>query len=287
VGEEVSPAGANHYLAFGLNDEIDHRGLGPREIVDAVAAAGGFGFLAHPFSRGSERFKRAGTGMPWQELDFDGYAGIELWSMVTDTGESLQSLREVLRFIASPRRVLEHPPRRNMTEWDRLTALRPVVAMGGVDAHQFGVRVAGHVPLRLMAYRRSFSHLRTHVLLERPPSGDAASDRDAIYASLRAGRCYLAVDSLAPARGFDLWADGRERVPMGGEAQAAGLALHVRLPRAAALVLLRDGEPIRRAAGAAALDHRVESPGVYRVEARLMALGRERTWIISNPLYLR
>jgi hypothetical protein len=287
VGEEVSPSGGNHYLAFGVGEEIDHRKLSPRGIVDAVAAAGGFGFLAHPFSRGSERFRRAGTGMPWQELELDGYAGIELWSMVTDTGESLQSLREALRFIVSPRRVLEHPPRRNLAEWDRLTALRPVVAIGSVDAHQFGVRVAGHVPLRLMAYRRSFSHLRTHVLLERPPSGDAARDRDAIYAALRAGRCYLAVDSLAPARGFDLWADGGERVPMGGEAQAAGLELHVRLPQAAALVLLRDGEPIRRAAGVAALDHRVEGPGVYRVEATLHAYARERTWVISNPLYLR
>jgi hypothetical protein len=287
VGEEVSPSGGNHYLAFGISEEVDHRGLSPRAIVDAVAAAGGFGFLAHPFSRGSERFRRVGTGMPWQELELDGYAGIELWSMVTDTGESLQSLREALRFIVSPRRVLEHPPRRNLAEWDRLTALRPVVAIGGVDAHQFGVRVAGHVPLRLMAYHRSFSHLRTHVLLERPPTGDAARDRDAIYAALRAGRCYLAVDSLAPARGFEFWADGRERVAMGSGADAGGLELHVRLPRAAALTLLRDGQPLARAAGAAALNHRVEDPGVYRVEGQLRAHDRDRTWVVSNPIYLR
>jgi hypothetical protein len=287
VGEEVSPRGGNHYLAFGLDREIDHRGLTPRQIVEAVVEAGGIGFLAHPFSRGSERFKRAGEGMPWQELDLDGYTGIELWSLVTDTGESLQSLREALRFIVSPRRVIEHPPRHNMAGWDRLTARRPVVAIGGVDAHQFGVRVAGHVPLRLMAYRRSFSHLRTHVLLERPLAGDAAQDRDAIYAALRAGHCYLAVDSLTPARGFAFWADGREQVPMGGEAQSGELELHVRLPRAAALTLLRDGEPIQRAAGTAALDRRVEHPGVYRVEATLRAHARERTWILSNPLYLR
>lgn len=287
VGEEVSPRGGNHYLAFGLDEEIDHDRMGPQEIVDAVAEAGGFGFLAHPFSRGSERFKRAGEGMPWHELDIDGYAGIELWSLVTDTGESLTSVRDALRFIVSPRRVIEHPPRGNLAGWDRLAARRPVVAIGGVDAHQFGVRIAGRVPLRLMAYRRSFSHLRTHALLERPPTGDAARDRDAIYAALRAGRCYLAIDSLVPARGFEFWADGRERVPMGSEADAAGLELHARLPRAAALTLRRDGEPVSRAAGAAALDHRVERAGVYRLEATLRAHGRDRTWIVSNPVYLR
>ena len=62
--------------------------------------AGGFGFLAHPFSRGSERFKRGGEGMPWRDLDADGYTGIELWSFVTDTAERVNSIGELLRFIA-------------------------------------------------------------------------------------------------------------------------------------------------------------------------------------------
>ena len=52
VGEEVSPQGENHYLAFGLDEEIDHFGMSPQDICAAVAAAGGFGFAAHPFSEG-------------------------------------------------------------------------------------------------------------------------------------------------------------------------------------------------------------------------------------------
>src|SRR5438045_2801184 len=51
VGEEVSPEGGNHYLAFGIDEAIDHRGLDSAEIVRAVADAGGFGFAAHPFSK--------------------------------------------------------------------------------------------------------------------------------------------------------------------------------------------------------------------------------------------
>jgi hypothetical protein len=283
VGTEVSPHRENHYLAFGLDAEIDHEGMSAADICAAVTSAGGFGFLAHPFSRGSPRFRRAAGGMPWRDLDCGGYAGIELWSFVTDTAERIGSLREAARFVAVPQRVVDHPPEHNLREWDRLGADRPVVGIGGIDAHQIGVRIGGRVPLRLMAYRRSFSFLRTHALLDRPPTGDADDDRNRLYAALRAGRCYLAMDRLAPARGFRFEADG---VTMGEEIDARPTELRVNLPRAAEVTLLRDGQPLERGHGTE-LHHRVEDPGVYRVEARLSAYGRPRTWILSNPIYLR
>ncbi len=251
VGEEVSPKDGNHYLAFGIDEEIEHDGLTAAEIVAAVAEGGGFGFLAHPFSSGSVRFRRAGPGMPWHDLDAPGYTGIELWSFVTDTVEGLASVPDIARFVARPERVVTGPPERNLRGWDALLARRSVVAIGGVDAHQIGVRVAGRVPLRLMSYRRSFSHLRTHVLLDRPRRGEAAADRDAVYAA---------------------WAEGQ--------------LLQARVPRPAELTLLREGEPVARVNGTM-LEHAVERPGTYRVEARLHAHGTWRTWILSNPVYLR
>src|SRR3954451_20157050 len=51
VGMEVSPK-QGHYLAFGTDRVIPHRGRSPREIAAAVRASGGVGFAAHPFSRG-------------------------------------------------------------------------------------------------------------------------------------------------------------------------------------------------------------------------------------------
>jgi hypothetical protein len=35
------------------------------------------------------------------------------------------------------------------------------------------------------------------------------------------------------------------------------------------------------------LEHEVEEPGVYRIEAVRASKGRDRTWILSNPIYLR
>src|SRR5436309_13384213 len=69
VGVEVSPYRKNHYLAFGLDRPIDHRGLEPAEIVERVNEAGGFGFLSHPFSTGSPRFRRRAQGMSWLDLE--------------------------------------------------------------------------------------------------------------------------------------------------------------------------------------------------------------------------
>jgi hypothetical protein len=281
AGEEVSPPGRDHYLAFGIEAEIRHRGLDACGIARAVRDAGGFGFAAHPFSEGSVRFKR--PGMPFGGLDCDALHGIELWSFANDSGERISGIPALLRFLAAPGRVLDHPPERNMRRWDELCRTRRVVAIGGLDAHQFGKRIGPVVPVRLMAYHRSFRYIRTHVLCSEPPAGELERDRELVFDTLRAGRCYIAVDSLAPARGFRFEADD---LAMGGEAQAGRRTLQVRTPLAARLRLLRDGAEIASSEGTS-LDAEVEEPGVYRAEALRHAYGRERTWILSNPVYLR
>lgn len=282
VGEEVSPRGGDHYLAFGIDETIDHAGLDAAGICRAVRDRGGFGFAAHPWSRGSQRFSRA-RPMPFSDLACDALDGIELWSFANDTGERIASLREAARFLATPGRVLDHPPPENLREWDRLCRERRVVALGGLDAHQYGKRIGPVVPLRTMAYRRSFRHIRTHVLADEALTGDVERDRELVYAPLHAGRCYIAVDSVAPARGFHFEASD---LPMGAEAPAGRRTLTVRAPLPARLRLLRDGEEVGTASGTS-LELDVEEPGVYRAEAYRHAHGRERTWVLSNPIYLR
>jgi len=277
VGEEVTPKNRDHYLAFGLDREVSRRQPAAGIVAD-VASRGGFGFAAHPFSQGSERFSRI-AGMPWTDFDCDELAGLEVWSFVTDTAEKLRSLPDILRFIAQPERLLGHPPARNVAEWDRLCQHRRVVGIAGIDAHQIGWRVRGRVPLRLMSYARSFRFLRTHVLVEEPLSGQLEHDRAHVFDALRSGRCYMSVDSLAPPRGFTFGAEG---VPMGGEAMFAGQTLVASVPRPAELRLVRNGEELARVDGSD-LSHEAAAPGVYRVEAHL----GDRTWILSNPVYLR
>jgi hypothetical protein len=289
VGEEVSPSRENHYLAFGLDQPIDHNGLACSEIVARVNEAGGFGFLSHPFSKGSERFRRALGGMPWRDLECGGYTGLELWSFVTDSGEKVASIGDIFRFIVTPGRYVDHPPQANLEKWDALCASRRCVALGGIDAHQIGIRIGNRVPLRLMAYKRSFRYLRTHLLVEQPLTRGLDADRELLFGALRGGRAFIAMDAIAPAKGFRFWAEGAHGLTMGDEAQATegDWSLRAKLPQPARLRLMRDGEEIAAAESAHEIEHRAEGPGVYRVEAYLRAHGRERTWILSNPIYLR
>jgi hypothetical protein len=154
-----------------------------------------------------------------------------------------------------------------------------VVGIAGIDAHQIGWRVRGRVPLRLMSYARSFRYLRTHVLAEAPLSGSLEQDRSLVFDALRSGRCYMSVDSLGPPRGFSFSAGD---VSMGGEAAFAGQTLVVSVPRPAQLRLVKNGVEIVAVDGSE-LEHVAAEPGVYRVEAHL----GDRTWILSNPVYLR
>jgi len=281
VGEEVSPRRRNHLLVFGLDRHVRRRGRSAEQICRVVKDSGGLGFAAHPFSRGSRRFRRA-HATPFEALDSEALHGVELWSILTDTAERLESVPAALRFLAAPRRVVEDPPQRNLAEWDRLCRARRVVAVGGVDAHQFGRRIGPFV-VRLMGYRRSFALLHTHVLCEEPMTGELAHDRRQVYGALREGRCYLAVDWVAPARGFEFLAErSGEVVAMGGEARAGDWTLRARLPLEAELRLVRDGELAQAGCGSE-LDQHVNEPGVYRVEAHRDG----RSWILSNPIYLR
>jgi hypothetical protein len=283
VGCEVSPTRRNHYLAFGLDEPIDHDGLSGAEVCEAVRDAGGFGFAAHPWSSGSKRFADRAPGMPFEALECEALHGLELWSFLNDTLEPLQSLGEIARFIRRPQAVLHSPPERNIRAWEALCAQRRTVAIGGLDAHQIGVRVAGRVPLKLMSYTRSFRFLRTHVLCEALPSGELDHDRGLVYDALREGRCYIANDALAQARGFAFWAEGPDGwLPMGAAGPAGDWTLHVSAPRPAELRIVRAGETVATSAGAE-LDARVDEPGAYYAEARLDG----RTWVITNPVYLR
>jgi len=272
VGEEVTPRRENHYLAFGVDRAVDWGDGSPAAICAAVTAAGGFGFAAHPWSQGSPLFERA-TPMPWRDIDCDGLTGVELWSFINDVGPEVRSARDALRLIARPDRFLTDPPAENLRDWDRLNAAgRRVVGIGGLDSHQVGKRLFNRWVIRPIGYHRTFRLLRTHVLCEEAPTGEVGHDREQVYAALRDGRCYIAADAHAPARGFAFWRDGA--------------TIHARAPRRAELRVIRNGAVVHAVDGEE-LGYEPGEPGAYRVEAHLVVEGRRRTWILSNPIVVR
>ena len=283
VGLEVSPRDG-HLLAFGIDEVIAHKGLSEAEICARVAAAGGISFAAHPFSEGSRISRRIGRPHPWRALDTC-ETGVELWSVLTDEAERWTGLRQAVSFLRSPEPLLIGPPAEHLARWDQLGASRRVPAIGGLDAHQPGLRLGSRV-ISPMRHERFIGLLSTHVDLP-DATGDAAADGDRLLATLAEGRAYLALDWVAPAAGFGFWAEsGPEGVEMGAEAPAGEWTLCVRSPADARIRLLRDGRQVVEARGRS-LDHPAEEPGVWRAEAWLASGGVERRWIVSNAIYLR
>jgi hypothetical protein len=289
VGTEVSPK-EGHYLAFGVDAEIAHAGRSALEIAEAVRAAGGVGFAAHPFSSGGHMLvpglaRRIILPHGWPALDDPrGCDGIELWSLTTDAAEGWRTPAEAIRWLRDPQAgIAGGPPAHHLRRWDELSAHRRLPAIGGLDGHATGVRVRGRVHSPL-SHRRTFDLLQTHLLCERPLTGDVEADWRTVLAALAAGAAWLACPYVAPARGARLWAERADGgiVAMGAETPAGRAALRVRLPRAADVAVLRDGAPFHEGR-AAALDVDIETRGVYRIEARIDG----RLWLLSNPVHVR
>jgi hypothetical protein len=287
VGDEVSPRGG-HLLAFGLETEIDHRARDEHAIAAAVAARGGAGFAAHPFSDGGHMLvpalaRRIVRPHGWRALDDLALTGLELWSLTTDAAEHWGTPRQGLTWIRHPERLVDGPPTHHLAAWDRLCGRRRMPAIGGLDAHQAGLRLRGRV-LSPLPNRRMFALLRTHLICRRPPSGRLEEDRDTVLDALREGSAFLSCPHRGDPRGACFWAEGEGIVvSMGGEGPAGPAVLRAELPRRADVRLIRDGSPISTAPEVTSVARRIESPGAYRLEARIAG----RLWLLSNPVYLR
>lgn len=286
VGHEISPRGG-HLLALGTPEEIPHEGRSAADLCRAVAGAGGLAIAAHPFSEGSRMSRRIGRPHPWPALDEPCCHGVELWSLTTDAAESWASPREALRALRDPQRALTGPPPRHLRVWDALCRARRVVAIGGLDAHQPGVRVRGRV-WSIMPHERWFGLLRTHLVLPAPFTGDGAADVAAVLAAIREGSCALARVDLGDPEGARFTAaDGDGRAwAMGAQAPPQRLELEVSLPGNADVRLLRDGRVVAQARGRR-LTATASEPGVYRAEAWRDGHGHHQPWIITNPVYVR
>ena len=294
VGLEVTPR-AGHFLAFGIDKKIKHKGMTEAEIPVAVAEAGGFGFVAHPWSKGARILERYGfvvkRGLPhgWNELDGDAIAGVELWSVTTDASEDWRGPVDAIRYMRDPEGQLDGPRPEDLESWDRICERRRFVAIGGLDAHQHGIRMRGRLwsPMRNDRY---FAMLSTYVSLTEPPKGGehGQDDLELVYDALREGRCFISVDSIAPGRGFRFWGETGDgtQATMGEEHPAGSWTLRAAVPEEARIALLRNGRPVAETNGTA-LEHQASEPGGYRIEAHRHWRKRERPWIYSNPIYLR
>ena len=291
VGEEIHDQARepqkSHLLVFGARRELATYAYEPQRLLDAVNKAGGLAFLAHPVDPAAPA---VGEGdISWADWNVSGYTGIELWNGFSEFKGLLKSKLHGLYYAYNPRRIARGPFPETLSKWDALLAEgKRVVAIGGSDAHALPARMG---PLRrtLFPYEFHFRCINTHVLVPRPPTGEAAADGQMILEALRQGHCFIGYDLPAPTRGFRLIVHGADKsAGMGDEISSKnGVTFQVRLPQRTECVLFKDGKPVRTWKHHDMGTYITTEPGVYRVEAYIQYLGRRRHWILSNPVYVR
>lgn len=290
VGQEVHDPErelqSSHTLCFNIHEDVAEHGADPQAVIDAVAAQGGFTFLAHPFERDVADFLPE-PNISWRDWEVEGYAGIELWNYMSEFKSVLKNKAHAVLYAYMPRLAISGPYPETLQKWDELLKIRQVSAFGGSDAHGT-VYHLGPLSRPVQPYDYLFRCINTHLLSEEPLTGDLEHDKALVYETLRAGRGFLGYELPGAVAGFTFWAGSRDGEVTMGESLILqnSLELRVTVPARARLRLLRDGQVVTETRGEhlALMSHQ---PGVYRVEAYCRYAGRQRGWIFSNPIYVR
>jgi hypothetical protein len=291
VGEEIHDQNRrpqkSHLLVFGAGRELATLAWDLPRLLEGVRKAGGLSFIAHPLDPAAPSVGE--DDISWVDWQVSGYNGLELWNGLSEFKTRLKTRLHALYYAYNPARIASGPFPEVLRRWDELLASgQRIVAIGGSDAHALPARLG---PFRrvIFPYEFHFQTINTHLLLEKPLSGELETDRRLIYDAFRHGRLFVGYDLPAPTRGFRFTANGYEGSAQMGEeiSSVRGVTLQVRLPIPAECRLVRHGEVIQTWEAQQHCAYITSQPGAYRAEAYINFLGQRRGWIFSNPIYVK
>ena len=288
VGTELSGP-HNHYLAYGIDHCPDYSWRSPQDFIDRIRSEGGLGFLAHPFEKGSP-LNEGGHAFTWDDWSVGGFDGICIWNYSSCWKAKVRDWPTGFYHYFLTYRTLSGPDREALAKWDELARTRRVAAVGGSDAHAFRAAIVGGLAFSVFPYEHSFRAINTHVLLNRPLSGDLHQDRAEVYRALKEGSSFVAHDRIRPSNGFDFWLENGSEKRAGSGQEVIwekGDCLRWMTPSGALTRLIRDGGEVP-VTNTDPGGYQVLSRGAYRLEAYWpVRFFGNRPWIFSNHIYVR
>jgi hypothetical protein len=303
TGEEVHDVRrvpqANHFLVYGAERELSPQAPEPQKLIDATNAAGGCGFIAHPYEEELPLFAEGGD-LGWKNWEVEGFTGLEIWNYMSSfknvVSRHLHSLRwqnglygrlNVLPLALHPERYIIGPEPEALARWDELLATgRRVAAIGNSDAHGTPMHL-GPITREIFPYEFLFRAVNTHILLREALTGDVARDKAMILGAVGRGNSWVGYDMAYPTKGFRFSGQGTTKGIMGDAVSMdVGATLQVLAPTRASIRVIHNGEVVASTASGQSLTHIPLASGAYRAECSLAYEGRERGWIFSNPIYI-
>ena len=279
-------SGGNHLLVYGAEKDVAASAHDLSTLVDTVASLGGLSFVAHP-----DDMSVAWIGEPalaWQDRYVTGFSGLEVWNFMSRFKDFIQTRSEAISAVFRPEDVVTGPSPQTLALWDEFLASGLHVAgIGGADAHGTHVHI-GPVSHVVFPYDYLFSCVYTHVITRYPFNGSLEHDKTQLYQSLKIGRAFIGYDLPGNTRGFRFTAQGQGSSAIMGEhiRLGPGVTLQVIAPARGHVKIIYQGKIIAEDHNVENLTHVVREPGAFRAEVWIDYHGKERAWLLSNPIYV-
>lgn len=258
-----------------------------QEAIDEVDRDGGVTFIAHPLDR----------KIPWTDWQVRRFTGIEILSLYQLAkknllyGATLFPLQYLFHAETALTSLITYPEK-ELRIWDRLNRQGKCYGIYALDAHA-KLPISKKFQFHFPSYAATFKILNLYVKIDRELEKDPQASAATITAALRSGNFFSVIESLAAANGFEnyyLEKNGR-RVEMGGDAEAAGgeLVLKLPFPFATDIRVNKDGEKFKTIQDNSRREIAIpiSRPGVYRCEiSPHSGRGRSLPWILANPIFI-
>ena len=291
VGEEIHDRALlpqkNHLLAFGITEELSSYAANTQNLITRINRQQGVSFIAHPFEDALALFNE--TDITWENWGMTGYTGIEVWNGLSELKTVIKSKIQAIFYALLPAFLAHGPNLKAMQKWDELHKAGYVVCgIGGTDSHELSLKL-GPLRRKIFPYEWHYQTINNHLTLNEPLSGDADADIRQIVRAFNAGNFFIGYDLPMPTTGFRFYGSGATRQILMGEVTdlSTSITLQISLPSIARTVLYRNGVSVAEWGNNEKCTYFVTEPGVYRSQCYIRYLGKERNWIISNPIYIR
>ena len=269
VGEERS-MDRGHMVILGA-PEVEGRGAD--SVAAAVARKGGMSIIAHPFGRRSWHGDVPESATGYEIINADSE-----WrdDSILKLLSSLAAL-PVLPDASWSRLASRHD--KNLAVLDSISLVREIIPIGALDAHA-AIELIGESLIPFPSYKSMFSLVRTHVLLEEPPTGDAEHDTEVLLRQIVRGRLFIAYDAFGDSRGFRFEVGQVDEISLSSIYPSPGsVSVDVPLPGPTRIRIFKDGVLWKEGPGPKLST--AAPPGVFRAEVyqerRFL-----RPWIFSS-----
>lgn len=283
VGEEISPASGNHYLAFDIKETIPENSH-PQDYINEVNKQGGFGFIAHPDE--DENRKLHLPPLKWDDWEIKGFNGLEIWNYLSDWGDHYDPDRKLYSYLYR-NFILKGPTPRVLQWWDRLNSENKeiVPAIGTLDSHALKHYLFKNIHVKIFPYYDSFKTITNYIYLDENLSQDFNEAKKQIYNAIKLGK-NLIINRIWSGKSSDeadfYIKNGNQKVFSGEKIPFDEKnILTVHLPKKANIKIIYNGETIQDT-NTCEFQMSGLKPGKYRLEARYKA----RPWIFSNPIII-